>query len=200
VGSAFSATINKVKIELSQRDMEIVVPAEFRPLWETNAGSPVVKYPAEVLRQVAEPVERVTKSIRDLIEIMKKVMDICHGIGLAAPQVGVSQRVIIMAPGDTVIALVNPRIVSVEGEQVGDEGCLSLPALYGTLVRARKVTVEGLDERGKKVGYVLSGLAARVAQHEIDHLDGVLFIDRADPSTLYWSAPAEKNQKKSTAV
>lgn len=180
--------------------MDIVVPAEFRPLWETNAESPVVKYPAEVLRQVAEPVERVTKSIRELIERMKKAMELCNGIGLAAPQVGVSQRVIVMAPGDRAIALINPRIVSAEGEQVGDEGCLSLPALYGTVKRAKVVTVEGLDEKGKKVSYWLSGLPARVAQHEIDHLDGILFIDHADPSTLYWSAPADKSQKKGTAV
>ncbi|MEM4408084.1 MAG: peptide deformylase [Candidatus Caldarchaeum sp.] len=180
--------------------MEIVVPAVFRPLWVTSTESPVVKYPAEVLRQVAEPVERVTKSTREIIERMKRVMELCNGIGLAAPQVGVSQRVIVIAPDRQAIALVNPSILSASGEQVGDEGCLSLPALYGTVVRAKTVTVEGLDERGKTVRYILSGLSARVVQHEIDHLDGILFIDRADPSTLYWSSPAERDQKKGAAV
>ncbi|MCH8274062.1 MAG: peptide deformylase [Armatimonadetes bacterium] len=172
--------------------MEIVVPAEFKPLWETSDEQPVVKYPADVLRRVAEPVERVGKKTRELIERMERVRSEANGIGLAAPQIGVSERVILIAADGGPTALINPEIVGAEGEEVGQEGCLSLPGLFGDVKRSMTVEVKALDNRGKAIRLSLEGLAARVLQHEIDHLDGILFIDKVDAATLHWSWPAEE--------
>lgn len=171
--------------------MDIFVPDEFKPLWVFDEEHPIVKYPAEVLRQAASPVERVNKKVRELIEKMTKAMRQANGIGLAAPQLGVSQRVIVIAPeGMRVTALINPTVVWSDGEAVGQEGCLSLPGLYGDVKRQARVEVRALDPYGKPITLKLEGMPARVVQHEIDHLDGVLFIDKADPATLHWSWPA----------
>ncbi len=170
--------------------MEIVVPAEYQVLWETNDQRPVVKYPADVLRQVASPVERVNKDTRRLIERMSKIIKQANGVGLAAPQVGVAERVILVSPsGREAFALVNPEITLREGEVVAQEGCLSLPGLYGDVKRSAIVEVRALDPEGKSVKYRFEGLGSRVVQHEIDHLDGVLFIDKVDVATLHWAWP-----------
>lgn len=167
------------------------MPPEYRTLWEQNEAQPVIKYPAEILRQVAEPVERVGKKTRELLARMEEVLRKANGIGLAAPQVGVSERVILISPnGRKAIPLINPIIVHLEGLVIGEEGCLSLPALYGEVERSAIAEVEALDENGDKAKYRLEGLAARVVQHEIDHLDGVLFLDKADPATFHWAWPA----------
>lgn len=171
--------------------MDILVPAEFQRLWETNDRQPVVKYPEDVLRQPAEPVERVNKRIRQLVARMKEVAKLAHGIGLAAPQVGVSSRVIIASIGESrMTTLINPRILRADGAVWGEEGCLSIPGLYGDVERANVVEVEAMDIEGKPVKYLLEGMAARVVQHEIDHLDGVLFIDKVDLDSLHWAWPA----------
>lgn len=171
--------------------MEIVVPAEYKVLWETNEQRPVVKYPADVLRKVAEPVERVNKETRRLIERMSKVIKLANGVGLAAPQIGVSQRVILVSPtGREMLPLVNPEITHQEGEAINQEGCLSLPGLYGDVKRSAIVEVKALDPEGKEVRYRFEGLASRVVQHEVDHLDGILFIDKVDVATLHWAWPA----------
>ena len=171
--------------------MDIIVPQEFQTLWEENEEQPVIKYPAEVLRQVAEPVQKVTKKTRELIDKMERIIKTAHGIGLAAPQVGVGERVIIMSlDGNRLSALVNPQIVFAEGGVIGEEGCLSLPGLYGEVPRKAIVEVEALDKEGKQVKYRFEGLSSRVAQHEIDHLDGVLFIDKAELASLHWAWPA----------
>ena len=169
--------------------MDIVVPEEFKPLWEQNARQPVVKYPADVLRAKAAKVERVSQDVRELIDRMTSIMDLANGVGLAAPQIGVLQRVIIIAPDGKPIALVNPEITMSEGTVIGEEGCLSLPGLYGDVVRKAVVEVKALDGEGRLVALRLEGLASRVVQHEIDHLDGVLFIDKVDLATMHWAWP-----------
>jgi peptide deformylase len=171
--------------------VEIVIPKEFKVLWETNEERPVVKYPADVLRRKAEPVERVNKEIRRLIERMGETIKTANGVGLAAPQVGVSKRVILVAPNSRdPIALINPEIVYEDGIVVGQEGCLSLPGLYGDVERRAIVEVKALNPEGKQIKLRFEGLGSRAVQHEIDHLDGILFIDKVDVETLHWAWPA----------
>ncbi len=119
------------------------------------------------------------------------------GVGLAAPQVGVPKRVIVVDVGENPITLVNPEITTAAGEQVGLEDCLSLPNLVGEVRRAEWVVVNGLNRRGKPVTVEGEGLLARALQHEVDHLDGILFIARIEDPTRLWrvselSAAAEK--------
>lgn len=170
--------------------MEINVPDSMKYLFVQNEERPVVKIPAPVLREVAKPVTKITKRHQDLIDRMLRAMDKARGIGLAAPQLGVSERIIVVAPLDMrPMALINPRIVAQEGSMIGQEGCLSIPGLYGDVERFAKIEVEALDRRGKKVRLQMEEMASRVAQHEIDHLEGILFIDKVDESTLHWVNP-----------
>jgi peptide deformylase len=138
-----------------------------------------------VLRTPAEPVEEVTDEIRALIEDMFETMYAEDGVGLAAPQVGLSIRVIVVDPhedGVKPVALVNPTVVerSVETAK-GEEGCLSIPGVKDIVERPSHVTIEGLDRDGNVVRFEADELQARVLQHEVDHLDGVLFFDRLSP-------------------
>ncbi|MER3412935.1 MAG: peptide deformylase [Armatimonadota bacterium] len=149
----------------------------------------MVKYPAEVLRQKAVAVERVNKELRQFAEEMVRAMRSANGIGLAAPQLGRAVRLTISAAGGKPRAFFNPEIVASEGEQVGLEGCLSLPGLYGDVKRAAKVRVRFVDEDNRVREETFEDLEARVMQHEIDHLDGVLFIDRVAVETLHWEWP-----------
>jgi len=167
----------------------VVVPEPFKVLWVTDEERPIVKYPAEVLRQKAAPVERVNKELRRLAEEMVRAMRSANGIGLAAPQLGRSVRLLISAAAGKPRAFFNPEILSAEGEQVAQEGCLSLPGLYGDVKRAAKVRVRFLDEENRVREETFEDLEARVMQHEIDHLDGVLFIDRVEVETLHWEWP-----------
>lgn len=169
--------------------VHIVVPDEFKYLYVQDKERPVIKIPAEVLRQAAKPVTKVTKKQQVLAESMVKIMKAANGVGLAAPQIGILERVIVIAPQGKAMVLINPEITHREGESVGEEGCLSIPGLYGDVVRAKKVTVQALDRKGREVEYDMEGMSARVVQHEIDHLDGVLFIDKVDPATLHWMHP-----------
>jgi peptide deformylase len=170
--------------------MEILVPDDFKDLYVFNERRPIVKYPADVLRQTAREVDKVTKKTQLLIDDMLRQMKQANGVGLAAPQLGILLRVIVVAPDDMrPTALINPKIVKLEGEQIGQEGCLSIPGLYGDVKRAATVEVEAYDRKGRAITIELEGLPARVVQHEIDHLDGVLFIDKVDPSTLHWMNP-----------
>lgn len=133
----------------------------------------------KVLRESAKPVEVVDDSILELAEDMLETMNKEKGIGLAAPQVGVDKRVIIATLGEEAYLMVNPEITSFSAEcAVDEEGCLSLPEQFGKVSRSKRIMVEYLDERGKKQQKELSDLDARVVQHEIDHLNGVLFTDR----------------------
>jgi peptide deformylase len=138
-----------------------------------------------VLRTKAEPVRDVTDEIRTLIGDMFETMYAEDGVGLAAPQVGVGQRVIVVDPREEGIepfALVNPEIREASAEtERGEEGCLSLPGLKEMVDRSRSVTVTGLSDSGEPVTIEAEGLLARILQHEIDHIDGILFIDRVSP-------------------
>jgi peptide deformylase len=170
--------------------MEIVVPEEFKRLYVTDAEHRVVKIPAPVLRQVAAPITKITKKTLLLVDDMMRTMRTANGVGLAAPQMGIAQRIIVVAPeGMRPTAMINPVILKAEGEQIGQEGCLSIPGLYGDVKRFQSIEVEAADRRGRTFVFELEGMPARVAQHEIDHLDGVLFIDKADPATLHWADP-----------
>lgn len=139
----------------------------------------IVREGHPVLRQKARRVERVDQEIRDLADEMLKTMYEANGVGLAAPQVAVPLRLIVVDAGGGPLTLVNPEIIKREGESEDVEGCLSIPGLYGIVNRAAKVVVAALDRNGNPV--VVSGedLLARALQHEIDHLDGILFVDRA---------------------
>lgn len=172
--------------------MEIVVPDEFKYLYVQNAERPVVKIPAPVLRQKCAPVQKVTKKTQLLVDDLFRAMRKANGVGLAAPQLAVPQRVIVIAPFDyKPIALINPVITKREGELIGQEGCLSIPGLYGDVKRSAVVEVEAFDRKGRKITIDLEGMPARIVQHEIDHLDGILFIDTVDITTLHWTHPEQ---------
>lgn len=172
--------------------MDVVVPPEFQHLFEQNDERPVVKIPAEVLRQQAKPIEKLTKRHKIIAENMVRIMRQANGVGIAAPQIGLSERIIVIAPDTKPIVFVNPVITEQSGTQKSDEGCLSIPGLYGEVERAEKVSVEGYDIKGRAISYDMEGYAATVVQHEIDHLDGVLFIDKADPASLRWEDPEKR--------
>lgn len=138
-----------------------------------------------MLRRRAEPVGEITPEIRKLVEDMVDTMYDEVGIGLAAPQVGVSLRLIVVGDegGQGVRALVNPLLVDQGGQATAEEGCLSIPGVFAQVTRADWVRVEAHDLEGRPLRVEGRGLLARVLQHEMDHLDGVLFIDRLDPVT-----------------
>jgi peptide deformylase len=143
----------------------------------------VRKYGDPVLRRRALPIEDVTPEVRRVIADMTETMYDEVGIGLAAPQVGISLRLIVVADeeGRSVQALIDPRITEQGGQATAEEGCLSIPGVFAPVTRAAWVTVEARDGDGRPVSITGRGLRARVLQHELDHLDGVLFIDRLDP-------------------
>ena len=145
----------------------------------------VRKYGDPVLRRRALPVEEVTPKVRAMIADMIDTMYDEVGIGLAAPQVGISLRLIVLADenGRDVQALLNPAIIEQGGEMTGEEGCLSIPGVFAPVTRAQWVKVEATAPDGKPLAITARGLRSRVLQHEIDHLDGVLFIDRVDAMT-----------------
>lgn len=132
-----------------------------------------------LLREKARPVEKITPQVHRLLDNMAETMYHARGVGLAAPQIGVSKRAIVVDVGEGLIEFLNPEIVAASGAVSGPEGCLSIPGLEGEVVRATKVTVKGLNRHGVEVTLDAEGWLARVLQHEIDHLDGILFVDRA---------------------
>ena len=134
----------------------------------------------KILKEKAQRVGKLDKRIKQLLDNMAETMYEADGVGLAAPQVGVSLRIIIIDIGDGLVELINPQIIEQEGEETALEGCLSIPGVYGEVIRCSKVTVEGLNNQGKKVKYIGTGLLGRALQHEIDHLEGILFIDKAE--------------------
>jgi peptide deformylase len=142
----------------------------------------IVKEPDAVLHKTAKEVKEITPNVKKLLNDMADTMYDAEGVGLAAPQVGILKRLIVVDVGDEhgLIKMVNPVIVDKEGEQFGPEGCLSIPGYNGDVRRAEKVTVKGLDENGNEITITGTGLLSRCFQHEIDHLDGVLFTDIAE--------------------
>jgi peptide deformylase len=138
-------------------------------------------YPDPVLRQKAKRVRKIDGSILKLIDDMVQTMYEIGGVGLAAPQVGVSLRVaVIEIPGEETIVLVNPEVVKRSGEMEVTEGCLSVPGYRGDIKRSEKVTVKALDRNGKEFRIKGEGLLAEALEHEIDHLNGALYIDHLD--------------------
>ncbi|MDA8194522.1 MAG: peptide deformylase [Thermaerobacter sp.] len=133
----------------------------------------------EVLRLLAKPVKRVNRQVRELLDEMAQSMYAASGIGLAAPQVGVSRRLLVADVGTGLVELVNPQILYREGMQVGLEGCLSIPDLVGEVERAERIRVTAQNRVGHQMWIEADGLLARCLQHEIDHLDGILFTDIA---------------------
>lgn len=135
-----------------------------------------------VLRQRSAMVETVDEEVRELIADLFETMRFCKGVGLAANQVGVARRVAVVEtePGQP-HALVNPVVVEAQGFEKAEEGCLSIPDIYGDIERAARVVVEAADENGVRRRIEGVGLLGRAMQHEIDHIDGILFLDRVGP-------------------
>jgi peptide deformylase len=162
-----------------------------------------------VLRQKATKINRVDDSIRRLASDMWETLDLAEGVGLAAPQVGVSRRLIVVhLPAGYIeedspevsLRLVNPEIVKSRGEVVGMEGCLSIPGWQGGVERADQITVKAIDLNNRDVRIKLEGWPARVVQHEIDHLDGILYTDRMrDEDSLYRVEEREDDEDAVTA-
>ncbi|HEV3232308.1 MAG TPA: peptide deformylase [Candidatus Dormibacteraeota bacterium] len=147
------------------------------------------------LRTKCPRVPRVDDSTRRLIDDMVDTMRDAPGIGLAAPQIGVLLRVIVCEVDEHLHVLVNPEIIRAEGEQVANEGCLSIPGWVGEVRRAERVVVKGKNRVGKDIRIKAEGLLARCLQHEIDHVDGILFTDRlTDPRTFHRVGDDEAEQ------
>ncbi len=138
----------------------------------------------EVLRKKSKPVDKFDSRLSTLISDMIETMYKENGVGLAAPQVGVLKRVVVIDTGEGIHVLVNPEIVSQEGEQTDYEGCLSIPGYRGRVTRPAQVVVKAQDKEGRNIEVKGEGLLARALCHEIDHLDGILYIDKVIPGTL----------------
>ncbi len=132
-----------------------------------------------VLRRISHSVKEVNENIKKLLNNMAETMYYAKGVGLAAPQVGISKRVIVVDIGDGLFKLVNPEIISSSGIQDGPEGCLSVPNIVGNVKRSEHIKVKALNENGDEVVIDASGYLARAFQHEIDHLNGIIFTDKA---------------------
>ena len=144
---------------------------------------PILKYGDGVLHEPAQPIERITPDIAQLIDDMIETMYAAPGVGLAAPQIGVPLRIFvtdISAGRDPrgLLVFVNPELVEREGMQLEEEGCLSVPGFNATVVRPSRITIKGLDRHGQEQRRDADALLARAFQHELDHLDGRLFVDR----------------------
>ncbi len=139
----------------------------------------IKKAGAPVLKEVCAPVQRVDAKLKALLDDMAETMYKSNGIGLAAPQIGKAIRVVVIDVGEGLIEMINPLITSKEGKVIDSEGCLSVPNIFGDVERAEKVTVEFTNRFGKRKKLKAEQLLARCIQHELDHLDGVLFIDIA---------------------
>lgn len=139
----------------------------------------IVTVPDPILRQKAPKVEKINAGVLRVIDNLRDTMYAADGVGIAAPQIGVSKRIIVIDPGDQLIEMINPQIIYSEGEQTAREGCLSVPDLVGWCKRAQRITVKGLNRNGEEIEMEATDMLARVFQHEIDHLDGIVFPDKA---------------------
>lgn len=154
-------------------------------------------YGDEILTKRAKEVEEIDERTKELIEDMIETLHKNNGVGLAAPQVGVLKRIIVIdiyGEGTDVFVLINPEIIKTKGEQTVEEGCLSFPNQFAKIVRPAEVTVKALDKDGKKVKLVGKDLLAQVLSHEIDHLNGELFIDKIIPGTLETVKPEDEKK------
>lgn len=157
----------------------------------------IIKFPNPLLRQKAKPVKKVTPEIVRLIDNMIETMHKAPGVGLAAPQVNKSIQVITVDVGEGAFGLINPRILQRSGAQVFTEGCLCLPGVEAPVERASFVVVEALNTAGEKIVIEAQGFLATVLQHEIDHLDGLVFIDRVkDPSLIKYVPKSQEKREE----
>ncbi len=153
----------------------------------------IIKFPNPFLRRKAKTVKKVTPEIAKLIDDMIETMHAAPGVGLAAPQVHKSIQVIVVDPGTGPLALINPKILEQSGCQVFTEGCLCLPGVEAPVERASHVRVSALDRAGDEFEITAEGYLATILQHEIDHLAGIVFIDRVkDPSTIKYVPPKQE--------
>jgi peptide deformylase len=173
--------VNEVEgVHEEVRDAELDAEREAR---RQLALAQIRQYPDSVLRMQAPPVEEFDDDLRRLATRLGQLMRDANGVGLAATQVGVLRRVFVFAPEEDVVAvLVNPEIVRRGDEtETDDEGCLSIQGVTMPVERATSVRIEGVDENGEAVAYDLEGTPARIVQHELDHLDGKMILDRTTP-------------------
>lgn len=140
---------------------------------------PIRKIGDPVLRSRSKEVDKVTDNTKGLITNMIDSMKAAEGLGLAAPQIGILQRVIVVSIEGELTVVINPVLIEEQGEVIAEEGCLSVPNKTGIVKRAKQAVIEGLNPDGNKVKYELEGIKARAFLHEIDHLNGVLFVDKA---------------------
>ena len=151
----------------------------------------------KILRGKARRVGRIDDSVRRLIDDMVDTMRAAPGVGLAAPQVGVPLRVIVVEYENQLYTVVTPEIVKRSGEVTDEEGCLSAPHWQGPVSRATSLVVKGRDREGKEVRIKAEGWLARIFQHEVDHLEGVLFLDRVqDKSKIHWVEPDQESKEE----
>ncbi len=134
----------------------------------------------DLLRKKSRPVEEFNDRIWTLLDDMAETMYKSEGVGLAAPQVGILRRAVVIDVGEGLVELINPEIISFSGEQTDPEGCLSVPEYIGTVTRPETVTVKAQNRNGEEFVLEARGFLARAVCHELDHLDGILFVDRAD--------------------
>lgn len=148
----------------------------------------------DVLRKVCKSIEKMTPRLQTLIDDMYETMYEANGVGLAAPQVGILKRIVVIDIGDdNAYTLINPKIIEADGEQTGEEGCLSLPGLQGTVTRPNHVICEAYDEDMQLRQIEGEGLLARAICHELDHLDGILYKDKVEDG-LYKVEPVEPEE------
>jgi len=150
------------------------------------ASREIIPFGDPILRKPAKPVTEINEKILKLLDDMADTLYAADGrAGLAAPQVGFLKRMVVMDCGEGLIELINPEILEMEGEQIGPEACLSFPGYSGIVKRANYVKIKSLDRKGKPFTLEGEGYLARCIQHEIDHLDGILYIDRIEGNELY---------------
>lgn len=149
----------------------------------------------DILRKKAKPVEKVDNRVLTLLEDMVETMYSADGAGLAAPQVGILKRLVVIDVGTGLIKLINPVIIEASGEQQDTEGCLSVPNIYGIVKRPEKVIVKAMNEKAEVVEMEGTGLLARAFCHEIDHLNGVLFIDKVIAGSIVNYRDSESENK-----
>ena len=157
----------------------------------------ICTYPEPVLRKKAKRVPGIDKKVRKLIDDMIDTLHEYHGVGLAANQVGVPLRIVIIhEPEKELLVLVNPEVVKREGERVVPEGCLSIPGYQGEVKRSEKVKVKAQDRHGREIKIKGEELLGQALEHEIDHLNGVLYIDRLDGEGKLYKVTPEDQEKK----
>ena len=138
----------------------------------------ILRLGVETLRKKSHPVTKIDRRTIGLLKDMAETMYAADGCGLAAPQVGILRRMVVIDVGDGLIELINPEIIESEGEEIGVEGCLSVPGRRGTVKRPTKVVVRALDKKGREIELTAEGFLARAVCHELDHLDGTVYVDK----------------------